>query len=398
MNELLRQILFLPPQASTVAASVDGLHYFVILITMAGAALVTLASGYFVVRYRRRKGIARPHGDAESRPPLVIEIGALAGLFAIFLLWWVIGARMFVGLRVAPEGSMDVYVTAKQWMWKFAYPQGNRSLAVLYVPARRPVKLIMTSRDVIHSFYVPDFRIKQDVLPGRYTTVWFEAKAPGTYPILCTEYCGAGHSTMRGEVVALEPADFDRWLAGDDLAAALPGPVYSPPGMGKSAAPEAPLDLVRQGERSSAEQGCLRCHTLNGEPHIGPTWAGLYGAEVPIEGGTSALVDEAYITESMMDPLAKLHRGYQGVMPSYVGRIRPAETAAIIALIKSLRYVRPPSGGSDRALEGPVYAPVPADPDAGSAAELRGARGDSPTQVGEPAPAAGEPQDGGATP
>src|SRR5262249_20360715 len=129
-----------------------------------------------------------------------------------FLSWWVIGSRLFVRMRVPPSDTLDVYVIAKQWMWKFAYPNGGRSIAEAYVPAHRPIKLIMTSRDVIHSFFVPEFRIKQDVIPGRYTTAWFEATEPGTYQILCAEYCGTSHSTMRGEVVVLEPSDYERWL------------------------------------------------------------------------------------------------------------------------------------------------------------------------------------------
>lgn len=355
MNELLRRILFLPPQASTVAAEIDALHYFVILTTMAGATLVTLVGGWFIVRYRRR----RPDGaegrkDAKLSPPLWAEIVVIAGLLGLFCLFWVIGMRQFMRLRIAPEGAMDVWVTGKQWMWKFAYPQGASAVSVLYVPAGRPVRLFMVSRDVIHSFYVPDFRIKQDVLPGRYSTVWFEAKQPGVYPILCTEYCGAGHSTMRGQVVALSPADFERWLSGTTALQPPAGPVYEPPAVVGEAAPAEPLSLARIGERAAAEHGCLRCHTTDGTPHIGPTWAGLYESKVPLEKGGHVVADDAYLTESMMDPLAKLHRGYEPVMPSYRGLLGAADAAAIVELIRALRDVpvpaeqtgaRPPAGG-----------------------------------------------------
>jgi cytochrome c oxidase subunit 2 len=342
MNEFLRLILFLPPQRSTVAEDIDKLHYFVILTTMAGAFLVSLVGAVFLIRYRRRSmDLHERHPSAGKRPPIWLEVIAVVGLFALFVLWWALGTRKYVALRVSPANTMDVYVTAKQWMWKFAYPEGNHSIAALYVPAGRPVKLIMTSRDVIHSFYVPDFRIKQDVIPGRYTTVWFEATAPGTYQILCTEYCGTGHSIMRGEVIALDPGDFERWLGGADFTAALSGPVYTPPASPEEAAPKEMLSLVRMGERVAAEQGCLRCHTTDGSSHIGPSWAGLYGSIVPLAGGGEAVVDEAYITESMMDPAAKIHRGFQPVMPSYLGRIRSPETAAIIEFIKSLREISP---------------------------------------------------------
>ena len=358
MNELLRRILFLPPQRSSVALDVDKLHYFVILTTIAGATLVTLVGVVFVIRSRRRRiDLGAQYPSAAERPPILLEVLAVLGLFALFLLWWTIGTRQFVMLRVPPSNTMDVYVMAKQWMWQFAYPEGNRSIAALYIPTGRPVKLIMTSRDVIHSFFVPEFRVKQDVLPGRYTTVWFEATAPGNYPILCSEYCGAGHSIMRGEVIALDPGDFERWLAGADLTAALPGPLYSPPASPGEAAPREMLSLVRTGERVAAEQGCLRCHTTDGTPHIGPTWAGLYGATVPLEGGGEVVVDEAYITESMMDPAAKIHQGYKPVMPSYLGRIRPPETAAIIEFIKSLRAIAREAPGT--APGGPVFGPIP---------------------------------------
>jgi cytochrome c oxidase subunit 2 len=236
---------------------------------------------------------------------------------------------------------MKVYVTAKQWMWKFAYPEGNRSIAVLYVPVNRPVELVMTSRDVIHSFYVPDFRVKQDVVPGRYTTVWFEVPEPGRYPIFCTEYCGTGHSMMRGEVVALAPADFDRWLASQSERQRIAGQSYVPPAVPGEGAPPEMLSLVVLGRNAAAEHGCLRCHTLDGSRHIGPTWAGLYGSVIPLRDGSVAVADDAFITASMMDPQARIHAGFPPVMPSFQGQIDPADTAAIVELIRSLRDLAP---------------------------------------------------------
>jgi cytochrome c oxidase subunit II len=345
MNELLRRLLFLPPQSSTMARAIDGLHYFVIISTMLGALVVTLAGGWFLIRYRRGRIDAHPEEyDVEAGPPLWLKTLAIVGLFTLFVVWWSIGIRQFIDLRVAPEDSIDIYVTAKQWMWKFAYPKQGRNISVLYVPAGRPVRLILTSRDVIHSFYVPDFRIKQDVIPGRYTTVWFEAKEPGVHEILCAEYCGAGHSIMRGQVVALEARDYDRWLEGDDLAAPVAGPRYEPPWVVGDTAPPQALDLVVVGERVAAEQGCLRCHSIDGTPHIGPTWAGLYGSVVPLASGETVRVDGAYITESMMDPMVKIHRGFPPLMPSYLGKIRPPETAAIIEFMRSLRDRQPEPG------------------------------------------------------
>jgi cytochrome c oxidase subunit 2 len=348
MNEYLRRILFLPVQASTVAADVDGLHYLVILTTMAGATLVTLVGAYFLIRYRLRGAEASaPNPDASVRPRAFYKVAALVGLAVLFLAFWLIGVHQFMRIRVAPEDAMDVYVTGKKWMWKFAYPEGARSLGKLYVPAGRAVRLIMTSRDVIHSFYVPDFRLKEDAVPGRYTTMWFQVVSPGTHEILCAEFCGTGHSTMRGEVVALSPADFSRWLGGGPVPGEeIAAPRYDPPAEGwpEAAIPRQELSLVRAGERVAAENGCLRCHTLDGTPHIGPTWAGLYGARVPLEDGSEIVADAGYLTESIMDPRARLHRGYAAVMPSYVGLLDAPEVAAIVELIKSRRDVAPRPG------------------------------------------------------
>jgi cytochrome c oxidase subunit 2 len=340
MNEWLRIILFLPPQSSSVAASIDHLHFFVIGVTMAGSAFVGLLALAYVVRYRRRAPLLR---ETVVVTPAIVEWSIAGGLFALFILWWVIGFRQFVRVRVPPENTYDVYVTAKQWMWEFSHRDGRHSIARLTVPSGRPVRLIMTSRDVIHSFYVPDFRIKQDVLPGRYTTLWFTA-TEGSHEVLCAEMCGPNHSTMRGEIVALEPHDFARWLQrGNDNPDSAP-PFSEEPSVATELGPSQEVSLVRVGEAIAAQEGCLRCHTLDGSPHIGPSFAGLYRARVPLEGGGSLIADEAYLTESMMDPNAKIRAGYKPVMPSYFGRLRPGETAALIELIRSLEVRVIPAG------------------------------------------------------
>jgi cytochrome c oxidase subunit II len=334
MNEFLRRLLVLPEQGSTLARGIDSLHYFVIAVTMLGAASVGAVVLYYLVRYRdpyrdqARTEEAAPDptpGHARGGIPLWAEFFVAGGLLSLFLLWWVIGFRQFVSLQSPPPDSLPIYTTAKQWMWSFAYPNGSGSNGVLYVPVGRPVKLVMTSRDVIHSFFVPAFRVKQDVLPGRSTSVWFEAERPGRYPIYCTEYCGAGHSTMRGEVIALDGDDYDRAL--DRLAPLGPA--------GRS--PAEPRSLAAMGERVAAEAGCLRCHTVDGTPHTGPTWAGLFTAEIPLQSGGVAVADEAYLTESMMDPRARVHLGFKPVMPSYRGLLTAAQVGALVEYIRSLR-------------------------------------------------------------
>jgi cytochrome c oxidase subunit 2 len=312
VNELFQTLLHLPEQSSSLAYELDVFHYIVITVSVLGAAGVALAVLVFLFRFRERPGRTdRPH---VARIPLSVELGAIGGLLALFFVFWIIGYRQFVRLRTPPAGALEVYVVAKQWMWSFAYPDGGATIHDLYVPAGRPVKLVMTSRDVIHSFFVPDFRIKQDVVPGQMTTTWFEALRPGEYEILCTEYCGAQHSYMRGRVIVLDDADYARW-------AERRGPEH---------------DLASYGERIAAERGCLRCHTVDGTPHLGPTWAGVYGATIPLANGDEIVVDEAYLTESMMDPQAKVRAGFATIMPSYRGLIAGADVAAIVEYIRSL--------------------------------------------------------------
>ena len=329
--DFLRKLLFLPEQASTIAKEIDWLHYSVILITFAGVFLITGVSAVFCILYRSR----RPRRPDERRPPgptppLWAEIGLIAGLFALFVAWWGVGFWQYVRLTEPPSDTYDVYVSAKQWMWKFAYPSGSHTINTLYVPEQRPVKLLMTSRDVIHSFFVPEFRLKFDVVPGRYHSVWFTATKPGAYKILCAEYCGTDHSRMRGEVVALTASDFDRFLEQDGGGG--PG---DPESMSANAS-EPSLSL--RGQTAAAKYGCLRCHSVDGSPHIGPTFLGLFNARVPLEQGGEIVADAAYLTESMMDPQLKLHRGYGPVMPSYLGYLQPGEVSALVEMIKSLRH------------------------------------------------------------
>jgi cytochrome c oxidase subunit 2 len=227
----------------------------------------------------------------------------------------------------APPDAIPIYVTGKQWMWKFAYPDGRAAMDVLTVPVNRPIKLVMTSRDVIHSFYVPAFRMKHDVVPGRYYTAWFQANTPGTYAVECAEYCGVDHSRMIAHVQVLSQPDYARWLEGQmpPTAEGLAG-----------ASAKAGGDLAETGRAVASRRGCFNCHTLDGQPHIGPTWAGLYDSEVTMTDGRVLVADEAYLTRSMMDPQVDVVRGYKGVMPTYRGVLEEPEVAALVEFIKTL--------------------------------------------------------------
>jgi len=344
VNDLLRRLLFLPEQGSTFAGRVDRLHYWIIGITFLVAAIIFFVGLTFVIRYRRRK--AGEHTRKfEVKPGLeAIFVGVP---LATFLLWFFIGFQDYVWVQTPPEDAMDVYVTAKQWMWKFAYPDGPSAVNTLRVPVGKPVRLLITSRDVIHSFFVPAFRMKQDAVPGRYSQIWFQAERAGTYEVLCAEYCGLQHSNMRAEVVALEPADFQAWVQEQRRGVATLQD--APPSVLPAGA-----NLREVGERVAAEEGCLKCHSVDGTPHIGPTWLDLYGRTEKLLTGGTVVADEAYLTESMMDPQAKVVAGFNPVMPSYFGKLAPAQTAALIEFIKTLRTERLEKTPSQE----PVYGPL----------------------------------------
>jgi cytochrome c oxidase subunit 2 len=348
MNDLMRRLLFLPDQASDYARRVDQLHFFVITTTMIAAAGVFLTALVFYVKYRRRgDGDATPHIE----PRAIHEVLFIGVPLSFFLLWFAIGFPQFVELNRPPEGAMDVYVQGKKWMWKFAYPGGPSSLDALRVPAGRPVRLLITSRDVIHSFFVPQLRVKQDALPGRYTQTWFNATKPGRYEIFCAEYCGMGHSAMLGELVVMPAAEFDDWIG--EQRRGLAAAADASPIAGEGVRPGS--SLVDEGRRLAAEQGCLKCHSVDGTRHIGPTWIQLYGRTEKLATGKTIVADEGYLTKSIMDPGADVVAGYQNVMPTYQGRLSPPEIAAIVEFIKSLSTQAVRSGPS----EGPAYAPIP---------------------------------------
>jgi cytochrome c oxidase subunit II len=347
MNELMRRLLFLPEQASAYAQQVDRLHYFVITMTMLGFAGVAAVALWFVIRYRRRaEGESTP--TIEPRP--LHEVLFVGGPLALFLLWFAIGYPLFVRLQTPPRDAIDVYVMGKKWMWKFAYAGGPNGVDNLYVPAGRPVRLLITSRDVIHSFYLPAFRLKQDAIPGRYTQTWFQADRPGRYEIFCAEFCGLGHSAMLGELVVMEPEKYDAWITEARRSPAVAASQDTPQ---DGASPI--TTLAEQGRKLAAEYGCFKCHSVDGTRHIGPSWLDLYLRKEMLEGGGTAVADEGYITESMMDPRAKVVKGFQPVMPTFQGRIPGPEVAAIVEFIKTLRTdaVRP------EPTKARAYEPVP---------------------------------------
>jgi cytochrome c oxidase subunit II len=346
MNDLMRRLLFLPEQASAYARDVDALHFVVITSTIIGATGVFLAALYFFVRYRRRSDT---DVTPEVKPHVVHEVLFVGVPLVLFLLFFAIGYPQYMRLATPPADAMDVYVQGKKWMWKFAYPGGPSAIDALRVPAGRPVRLLITSRDVIHSLYIPALRIKMDAVPGRYTQTWFNSDRPGRYEIFCAEYCGLNHSGMRGEMVVMPAAEFDAWL--ERQRSGIATAQDSAPAPGESVLPAS--NLLEEGRRVAAEQGCMKCHSVDGTRHIGPTWTDLYMRDEKLANGKRVVVDEAYLTRSMMDPGAELVAGFQNVMPTYQGKLTPPEVAAVVEYIKSLRTPAVRSGPS----EGPAYEP-----------------------------------------
>jgi cytochrome c oxidase subunit 2 len=302
---------FVPEQASTVAGDVDRLTLFLVGYSTVFMVVIALMVLIFAVRYKRRH--PEQVGSSFENSTLLEMTWTLIPL-AIVLFTFVWGAKVYFRLYRPPADAVQYYVTGKQWMWKTQHPTGQREINELHVPLGQPTKLVMTSEDTIHSFYVPVFRTKADVIPGRYSVIWFTPTKTGRFHMFCTEYCGAEHSRMIGWVTVQEPEEYQRWLA------TLP----------------VPTTPVAAGERLFAELSCGTCHGGGPGTDAGPALAGLYGREVELAGARRVRADERYLRESIVDPGAKVVAGYQPVMPSFRGQVTEEDLLALIDYIKSL--------------------------------------------------------------
>ena len=324
------KLALLPEQASTLAASVDLLYFFLIGVSLFFGVLIATLLIVFGVRFRRRPGddIPQPiHGST----PLELTWSIIPFAIAMVIFTW--GAVLFFRMARPPDNAHEVFVVAKQWMWKLQHLEGRREINELHVPIGQAVKLTMTSEDVIHSFYVPAFRMKADVLPGRYTTTWFEATKVGEYHLFCAEYCGTEHSGMIGRIVVMEPADYQAWLS-------LSGPTGVASSGGPGAAPAA-VSPVAAGEMLFNQYGCATCHQPQGGA-LGPSLIGLYGKSVKLQDGSEVVADEAYVRESILNPTAKVVASFQPVMPTFQGQLSEEQVLELIQYIKSLK----PAGGA----------------------------------------------------
>ena len=300
----------LPAQASTVAGKVDALFFALVALSVFFATLVFVLVAIFALKYRRRSETDRPRpilGDMRLELlwtviPLVLALGVFA---------W--AAHLYFVISNPPADAMDIYVVGKQWMWKIQHPEGNREINEVHVPVGEPVRLTMTSEDVIHSFYIPAFRIKMDVLPGRYTTAWFEATQVGEHHLFCAEYCGTEHSRMIGKIVVMEPPDYEAWLSGGTVGE--------------------PMEVA--GERLFEQYACNTCHRPDSKGR-GPVLDELFGSTAALQSGQSVVADEGYLRESILEPNAKLVVGYPSLMPTFKGQISEDGILQLIAYIKSL--------------------------------------------------------------
>jgi cytochrome c oxidase subunit II len=331
---------FFPDQASTFASQVDLLYFVLVGLSLLFAGVLPFVILYLIVRYHRSQKVDRSNPvTSDLRLELTWTIIPL--ILALGVFFW--GAFLYIQMRTPPKEAIDVYVIGKQWMWHTQHSNGKRENNELHVPIGQPVRLIMTSQDVIHSFYIPAFRVKQDVLPGRYTTLWFEATKAGEYHLFCAEYCGTEHSMMGGTVTVMSLKDYQAWLT-------TPGQIIMPDGSvqagqvlvntgNTSSEPQVGSSLgdpmALAGEQLFTNLGCAACHVMAGGG-TGPSLKNVFGYDQQLADGTTALADENYVRESILNSTAKVVKGYQPVMPPYVGQLSDDQVNQLLAYVKSL--------------------------------------------------------------
>ena len=309
LEKWLNNSALFPREASTIAPYMDALYFFLLGMTVVGVGLVAVIITVFSIRYRKS---VHPVATQIEGSTLLEATWTIIPL-GIFLICFVWGALLYFRIYNPPANAMNIYIVGKQWMWKAEHPGGQHEINALHVPAGVPIQLTMISQDVFHSFSVPDFRIKREVIPGRYSTVWFNATTPGTYHLFCTQYCGTNHSQMIGEVTVLSPEDYKKWTE------------ESTSGM----------SLAQNGERLFASMGCNACHSGNAVAR-GPSLAGVFGSQLQLTNGSSVQVTEAYLRDAILNPSEHITAGYSPIMPTYQGQISEDGLIDIVEYLKSL--------------------------------------------------------------
>jgi cytochrome c oxidase subunit 2 len=299
----------IPPEASTQAPEVDALLVFMTLVSLVGLVLVGLLVTGFSILYRRDKNPVATQIEGSTLLEATWTIIPL-GLFLVMFVW---GSILYFRIYTPPPNAMNIYVVGKQWMWKAEHPGGQHEINSLHVPIHQPIQITLISQDVFHSFSIPAFRVKREAIPGRYTTVWFEATQVGTYHLFCTQYCGTSHSAMIGDVTVLTADDYKKWLAESTSG----------------------VSLAQNGERLFASLSCNACH--NGQPDSrGPSLAEVYGSKLMLTSGQPVLVDDAYLRQAILNPSSHITQGYAPIMPTYQGQISEEGLISLVEYIKNL--------------------------------------------------------------
>jgi cytochrome c oxidase subunit II len=299
-----------PDQASTFAKDVDALYFFILAVTAFFALAVAVAVIYFGIRYHKTHD-GEIGARIEGNLPLELLWSVIPTIIAMVMFGW--GASVFFHLRRPPDDAMHIYAVGKQWMWKFQHLEGQREINELHIPAGRPIKVTISSEDVLHSLYFPSFRTKIDAIPGRYTELWFDATTPGRYHIFCAEYCGTNHSGMIGTVIVMPPNDYQAWLAGGGMEGSL----------------------AQRGARLFTDLACVTCHLDNAQGR-GPSLKDIIGTTIETQAGEKVVVDEAYLRESILNSQAKVVKGFQPLMPTFQGLISEENLVALIEHVKSM--------------------------------------------------------------
>jgi len=299
----------IPPEASRIAPQVDALLVFMTLVSLVGLVLVGLLVTAFSILYRRERNPVATQIEGSTLLEATWTIIPL-GLFLVMFVW---GSVLYFRIYTPPPNAMNIYVVGKQWMWKAEHPGGQHEINSLHVPTGVPIQLTLISQDVFHSFSIPAFRVKREAIPGRYTSVWFEATTPGTYHLFCTQYCGTNHSAMIGDIVVLSPDGYKQWLA------------ESTSGM----------SLAQNGERLFASLSCNACHNARPDAR-GPSLANVYGSKLALASGGTVLADDAYLRESILNPSQHITQGYAPIMPTYQGQVSEEGVISLVEYIKNL--------------------------------------------------------------
>lgn len=331
----------LPIQGTDVAVRWDNLYNFLVGISAFFFVLVVGGMLYFIWKYRFQPG--RKIKYITGNHLLEAIYIALPTLLLLVIFGW--GYGVYHDMTQAPTDAYEIRVIGKQWLWQFQYDNGKTTVGEFYAPLGKPVKLIMTSEDVLHSFFIPNFRIKQDVVPGMYTSVWFEARVPGKHQVYCTEYCGTSHSGMLAKLIVLDDQQWKDWNAGKKLPP-IPDAgkelteadqVQPAGGSGSQASLTQTVSLADQGKNHFETKGCTACHSIDGTTKVGPTMKGVYGGRVELADGSVATADDGYIRESIELPTKRVVKGFQPTMPTFQGVLQQTEINALVAYIKSLK-------------------------------------------------------------